>query len=247
MSIRTIMICAALSLFAAALAPLPPAAGEEGCMRSPGEQWSVGDVPGWVAIGDLNSDGRPDLVVANNDSDNVSVLLNNGDGTFAAQVKYAAGYGPISVAIADLDRDGELDLAVANQPTENVSVLLNNGDGTFATQIRYSAGDGPRSVAIGDLDDDGDLDLATANLDSDDVSVLLNGCEPAGERGDLNCDGSVDFNDIDPFVAALIGQENYEQSYPDCEYTLADISQDGSVDFNDIDGFVECLVNNGCP
>jgi hypothetical protein len=65
--------------------------------------------------------------------------------------------------------------------------------------------------------------------------------------GDLNCDGSVDFNDIDAFVTALISQEDYEAAYPWCLYAHADINGDGSVDFNDIDGFVECLIDGGCP
>jgi hypothetical protein len=73
------------------------------------------------------------------------------------------------------------------------------------------------------------------------------GGEAEFERGDVNCDGSVDFNDIDPFVTALISRDDYESQYPDCDYSLADINQDGSVDFNDIDGFVECLINGGCP
>jgi hypothetical protein len=55
----------------------------------------------------------------------VSILLSNGDGTFAASVSYRVGAGPASVAIADLDGDGDLDLAVANRFTNNVSIVLN--------------------------------------------------------------------------------------------------------------------------
>ena len=82
-----------------------------------------------MAAADLNGDGKPDLAVANNSSDTVSVLLNNGNGTFAAQVDYATGSGPISVAAADLNGDGKPDLAVANSNSSTVSVLLNNGNG----------------------------------------------------------------------------------------------------------------------
>jgi hypothetical protein len=66
------------------------------------------------------------------------------------------------------------------------------------------------------------------------------------DRGDVNCDGAVDFGDIDAFVTALTGQEAYEEQYPDCDYALTDINCDDSVDFDDIDGFVECIVNGGC-
>ncbi|UCC81070.1 MAG: VCBS repeat-containing protein, partial [Candidatus Zixiibacteriota bacterium] len=59
----------------------------------------------------------------------VSVLLNNGDGTFADSVNYAAGDGPASVFAADLDADGDLDLATANLESDNISVLLNENAG----------------------------------------------------------------------------------------------------------------------
>ena len=64
-------------------------------------------------------------------SDNVSVLLGNGDGSFQSAVNYGAGDGPSSVAIGDLNGDANLDLAVANRYSDNVSVLLGNGDGSF--------------------------------------------------------------------------------------------------------------------
>jgi hypothetical protein len=90
-------------------------------------------------------------------SDNVSVLLNNGDGIFAPHSVYPVGDDPSSVFSADLDGDGDLDLATANFASDNVSVLLNNGDGTFATHSVYTVGDYPQSVFSADLDGDGDL------------------------------------------------------------------------------------------
>ena len=88
--------------------------------------YATGTTPESVAIGDLNGDGRPDLAVANTDSNTVSVLLGNGDGTFQAQTQYPTGLGPASVAIRDLNGDGKLDLAVANAVSNNVTVLLND-------------------------------------------------------------------------------------------------------------------------
>jgi choice-of-anchor B domain-containing protein len=66
------------------------------------------------------------------------------------------------------------------------------------------------------------------------------------ERGDVNCDGQVDFNDIDAFVTALTGEDNFNEQYPDCFYEVADANCDGSVAFDDIDPFVACLVHGGC-
>lgn len=65
-------------------------------------------------------------------------------------------------------------------------------------------------------------------------------------RGDVNCDGSIDFNDIDPFVAALIDLNKYSAAYPGCLTANADVNDDGTVDFNDIDPFVVCLINGEC-
>ena len=174
-------------------------------------RYAAGYGPTSVAVGDLDGDGAADLVVANGfwggSSDDVSVLMNRGDGTFAEQIRYAAGYGPTSVAVGDLNGDGAADLVVANLSSGDVSVLMNLGDGTFAEQIRYAAGYGPTSVAVGDLDGDGAADLVVANQWDDDVSVLMNVGDgtfagdvrcPAGDGpksvavGDLDGDGAAD-------------------------------------------------------
>lgn len=60
-------------------------------------------------------------------------------------------------------------------------------------------------------------------------------------RGDTNCDGSIDFGDIDPFVSALSGQQAYLRLYPDCQWSAADANGDGLVNFADIDPFVALL------
>ena len=130
-----------------------------------------------VVIGDVNGDGKPDLVVANNCSDNncnngsVSILLGNGDGTFQSAVSYGSGgQDATSVAIADVNGDAKLDVVVTNNCTTNnctngtVSVFLGNGDGTFQTAVVYnSGGQNATFVAVGDLNGDGKLDLAVTN------------------------------------------------------------------------------------
>ena len=83
-----------------------------------------GHSPCSVAVGDFNGDGKADLAVANHISNNVSVLLGNGNGTFQAAVNYGAGTNPVSVAVGDFNGDGKADLAVANYDGNNVSVLL---------------------------------------------------------------------------------------------------------------------------
>ncbi len=137
--------------------------------------YDVGTQPSSVFSADLDGDSDNDLAVANYGSNNISILLNYGDGTFAPAVNYEAGERPISVYSADLDGDSDNDLAVANwNYSPAVSILLNNGDGTFASAVHYEAGYYPTSVYSADLDGDSDNDLAVANCYSYHVSILLN-------------------------------------------------------------------------
>ena len=137
--------------------------------------YPTGMAPISVAAADLNGDGTPDLAVANQNSNAVSVLLNTGNGTFAVKVDYPTGALSYSVAAADLNGDGKPDLVVAG--SNKVSVLLNNGNGTFAAKVDYPTGTGAISVAAADLNGDGKLDLAVANQFGE-VSVLLSKCLP---------------------------------------------------------------------
>jgi M6 family metalloprotease-like protein len=145
---------------------------------APFSNYPVGGGPYSVFAADLDGDGDLDLATANANSpysdSTVSVLFNNGDGTFGPYSLYPAGDKPVSIFAADLDDDGNLDLATANENSDDVSVLVNNGDGTFAPFSSYPVGGSPFSVFAADFDGDGDLDLSTANQNSHDVSALLN-------------------------------------------------------------------------
>ncbi|MCH7700178.1 MAG: VCBS repeat-containing protein [Planctomycetes bacterium] len=206
-------------------AVLPVARAE--CPRLfPGDGlYAVGYDPDSIAVGDLDGDGDIDLAVPNrSDEANISILLNNGDGTFAGDVRYGVGVHPEFVAIGDLDGDGDADLAVSNSADDSVSILLNNGDGTFAADVTYGAGDKPDALAIGDLDGDGYADLVVANEESDNVSVLLNhgdgtfddhvlydvGNRPSSVAiGDLDGDGDADLavgNELSGSVSVLLNQ-----------------------------------------
>ncbi len=117
------------------------------------------------------------MAAANIYSDNVSVLLNNGDGTFATQSVYAAGNAPRSVFCADLDGDGDVDLATANGNSDDVSVLLNEPD-----------------FIRGDANGDGVIDLGDAIYL---LNYLFKGDSAPDplEAGDANCDGAVELGD----------------------------------------------------
>jgi hypothetical protein len=126
-----------------------------------------------VAVGDFDGDGTPDLAVANQGDNTVSVLLGDGGlAGFLPTTSYKVGAEPTSVAVGDFG-NGHLDLAVANIGDNTVSVLLGNGDGSFAPAVTYPVGSNPIAVAVGDFNGDGTPDLAVANLGDNTVSVLL--------------------------------------------------------------------------
>ncbi len=133
----------------------------------------VGTSPRSVVTADFNRDGKPDVAVANSGTNNVSILLGNGDGTFAAAVDYGVGVFPSFIASADFNSDGKLDLVVSNRDDDNVSILLGSGSGTFGTAAAYAVGSGPLSIAIGDFNRDSKPDVAVASAGSSNVSILL--------------------------------------------------------------------------
>ncbi len=139
--------------------------------------YSVGDNPNSGVAADFNADGKPDLAIGNVLNKNVSVLLNNGNGTFAGAVNYPVDFNPEALAAADFNGDGKLDLAVGNflgGPTSagTFSILIGNGNGTFQAAVTQAVGS-PFSIAATDLNADGKQDLVAASASTDKVSVML--------------------------------------------------------------------------
>ncbi|MGE5397714.1 MAG: FG-GAP-like repeat-containing protein, partial [Chitinophagales bacterium] len=125
-----------------------------------------------ITTADFNGDGNLDLAVTNYGSNNVSILLGQGDGTFGTATNFGVGSNPVGITTADFNGDGKDDLAVANSGSNNVSILLNQGNGTFGTAVDYVVGSNPNGIITADFNCDGKGDLAVANEFSGTVSIL---------------------------------------------------------------------------
>jgi hypothetical protein len=134
--------------------------------------------PRFVAAGDFNHDGVLDLATADMASNNVSIYLRDGDGTFHPAATFSViGYpgpttGPWALAVGDFNGDGNLDLATANfgagsAPHGSVSLLIGTGYGTFLPARNQPTAGRPSCLAVGDLDGDGIQDLMVTSRDSD--------------------------------------------------------------------------------
>jgi hypothetical protein len=135
--------------------------------------YTVGVYPSSVEVADLDGDSVLDLVVGNQGSASVSVLIGDGTGGFGPQGAFATGPTPTSVAVGDANGDAVPDLATANFDSSTVSVLLGDGAGGFAPHQDFAAGASTAAVALADVNGDSLTDLITANYDDYSASVLL--------------------------------------------------------------------------
>ncbi len=184
--------------------------------HAPGSPMAVADEPGSVVIGDMNKDGKLDLLIASGRSRTISVVPGLGDGRFTSDAlkKVTVSDSPGQMALGDVNRDGNLDLAFITHDSYGVVMLLGDGKGTLSlapnSPIVMKLGQHPHThgLGIGDLNGDGKLDLATVNSSDNDVSVAFGDGRGGFTRapvsfavgpspypmalGDINNDGHID-------------------------------------------------------
>jgi hypothetical protein len=196
-------------------------------------QLPVGDGPGVVAVGDVNRDGNADIVVANEKSGTISVLIGDGKGRFstAADSPFAAGHNPNDITIGDFNRDSWPDVAIANHELQQLTILLGDGRGRFSpspySPVKVAVKPHPHGIATGDFNGDGVPDLITDSWGENRLEVLLN-------------DGKGDFPEPGSYVT--VGRHPYQR------VRVADINRDGHADIvsPNLDGNdVTVLLGNG--
>ena len=135
--------------------------------------YAVNSKPISIFVADFDGINGPDIAVACYWREMVSVILNNGNGTFGPFAWYYVPYYTEWVDGADVEGDGDIDLVTANSNDGNVAVLLNNGDATFAMRSFYSVSGNPRCVKAAHLNADDFVDLVTADYWTGRISVLF--------------------------------------------------------------------------
>lgn len=240
----------------------------------PRSDYPVGQKPVAEATADFNGDGYADLAVANVTDNTVSILLNDGSGSFTTEGTISVPASPVALVTGDFNGDGKQDLAVVSKDADEVSIFLGNGDGTFTLADQIGVGKSPDAIVSADFNGDSVPDLAVANSGSNSVSILLGegsgqfappidlatGTTPVAlTTGDFNGDSKTDLAIVDQGDnGALIYTGNGDGTFtrggtfatgasPNA-IAAADFNNDGNTDLavtNQSDNTVSVLFGNG--
>ena len=235
------------------------------------------NVAGWkpvsVAAADVNGDGFPDLITANNNQNTLTVMTNDGTGHFVLSSSPDAGPAPGFVTAADVNRDGKMDLICANQWDNTLTVLTNAGAGGFVLSSTLPTGNSPVFVLPVDLNRDGWVDLVCANYYGHNLTVFTNdgaggfgvaATVPSGQTpnhlvtADINHDGWPDVicaNQEESYLTVLTNNGsgglglsvNYPVAWGSLSVAVADVNLDGWADLiyaNENDNTLTVLTND---
>lgn len=168
---------------------------------------ALGTVPSAIAVGDVDGDGRDDVVLANGGANSVSVHRGSGAFGFGIAAAFAAGTTPQHVALGDVDGDGDLDVVTANAAGAAITLMRNNGTGSLGAPEAFGAAGTPAGLAVRDVDRDGMADALVLDGAGEQVRILRSNhglpfsstaavsvasAPSAIDVGDLDNDGDVD-------------------------------------------------------
>lgn len=176
----------------------------------------TGTFPRSMSFGDINSDGKLDIIIGNYGSNSINIFINNSqhnsidfDLNF---VEIVVGNTPWGIATGDINNDNLIDIVVSNYGSNNFSVLINESTintVAFASRIDINTALNPFKIALSDLDNDGNLDVVISNDGSKSVSIFRN----------TTTFGNVSFDNKIDYPVSLGGN-----------FRIADIDGDGNVD-----------------
>ena len=212
--------------------------------------YSVGSYPYGIASADFNGDTYVDLVTANYAAGTVSVLLGNGDGTFATRVNYSTGASqyPYFVDTGDMDGDGNIDIVTGG--SMGIVIFYGVGDGTFGEANVDYFGQAVLDIVVADFDNDTHLDIATSHAVRDSVGIHINNNDStytthfvATGYGTVSlATGNLD---ADNYVDILVGcsngtvwnlQNDQSGSFIPTEVHIGNLSDPAAVAITDLDG-----------
>lgn len=210
--------------------------------------------------GDMNNDESSDLVVVNEDSEDLRILLNDGDGNYPDPFELIDMPGatkPSTNEGADFDLDGEIDLATGSTQGSEVSVFFGDGSGSLGPETVYNASLGVRGLTLLDMNADGYADIVTASRNGDNIGLFVNNgdgtfadpqfmdtgstAETAAAAGDFNNDGIMDiaiatYTGSEIFILLGDGQGNFTvgEAFPvnsnPWMIGIGDVNGDGNLD-----------------
>ena len=196
--------------------------------------YEVGQEPQMVVVADFNNDGKLDLATADFTSNDISILLGNGDGSFKKAHSFPTMLGPSAIVVGDFNGDGNLDIAVTEYGfnAAELAIFLGMGDGTFTPGAVYKSVSQPYSLTAADFNGDGHLDLAVANNGSNTVAVMFG-------KGDGTFQNSRSYHS--PLPERVLGVDLNGDGHPD----LAVLAYCGAKPKVCKSGAVEVFLNQG--